>query len=53
LPCDPDRVALTYLHKKNDKWTPITHKIDAVKNLDNIKNTFAFDLRDIISEKKE
>ncbi len=51
LPCDPDRVALTYLHKKNNLWAPITHKIDAVKNLDNIKNTFAFDLRDILEEK--
>lgn len=51
LPCDPDRVALTYLHKKNNLWSPITHKIDAVKNLDNIKNTFAFDLRDILEEK--
>ncbi|MDD3301984.1 MAG: radical SAM protein [Candidatus Gracilibacteria bacterium] len=53
LPCDPDRVALTYLHKKKDKWNPITHKIDVTKNLDSIKNTFAFDLKDIIEDKKD
>ncbi len=53
LPCDPDRVALTYLHKKKDIWKPIVHHIDVSKNLGSIKNTFAFDLRDIIQEKKQ
>lgn len=52
LPCDPDRVALTYLHKKNNEWKTITHKIDVINNLDSIKNTFAFDLRDILEETK-
>lgn len=54
LPCDPDRVALTYLHKKNTEWwKPIIHKVNIKDNLDSIKNTFAFDLRDIIWEEKE
>ncbi len=53
LPCDPDRVALTYLYKKKDIWKTIVHHIDISKNLWSIKNTFAFDLRDIIQEKKQ
>lgn len=54
LPCDPDRVALTYLHNKNNNWRTIVHKVDISKNLDHIKNTFAFDLNDILeTEQKE
>lgn len=53
LPCDPDRVALTYLFKKKTWWKPITHKINISKNLEAIKNTFAFDLRDILEQKKQ
>ncbi len=50
LPCDPDRVALTYLHKRKDEWNPILHKVDISNNLNSIKNTFAFDLRDIVEK---
>lgn len=53
LPCDPDRVALTYLHKWPKSWQPIMHKVDVSNNLWSIKNTFAFDLRDIIEEEKD
>lgn len=53
LPCDPDRVALVYLFNKRNKWIPILWKVNVSDNLDIIKNTFAFNLDDVIEKKKD
>ncbi|ALM09525.1 MAG TPA: radical SAM protein [Candidatus Peribacter riflensis] len=52
LPCDVDRVSLTYLHKdKKGKWIPLPREIDLKQFVPAIKNTFAFSLDDAIDMK--
>ncbi|MDD5103238.1 MAG: radical SAM protein [Candidatus Peribacteraceae bacterium] len=52
LPCDVDRVALTYLRKeKMGKWIPLPREIDLRQFVPAIKNTFAFALDDAIDIK--
>lgn len=46
LPCDPDRVAITYLHRKNGEWRSLGREIDLKKSLPEIGNTFAFHMED-------
>lgn len=44
LPCNTDRVAITYFYKdKNNVFIPLTRNIDLKKYLPYIKNTFKFD----------
>lgn len=42
LPCDVERVALTFLYRSGKRFLPITRKVDIAKHLDRIRNTFAF-----------
>ncbi|MDD5054734.1 MAG: radical SAM protein [Candidatus Peribacteraceae bacterium] len=52
LPCDVDRVSLTYLRKnKKGKWTALPREIDIRKFVPAIKNTFAFSLDDAMDMK--
>lgn len=51
LPCDSDRVAISYFFKeKNSSFVPLTRKIDLKKHLPFIKNTFKFDPDNILKE---
>jgi hypothetical protein len=51
LPCNVDRVAITYFYKdKNNTFTPLTRDIDVKKYLPFIKNTFKFDPDDFLKE---
>jgi 7,8-dihydro-6-hydroxymethylpterin dimethyltransferase len=51
LPCNVDRVAITYFYKdKNEKFIPLTRNIDIKKYLPFIKNTFKFDPDDFLKE---
>lgn len=50
LPCNVDRVSLTYLRKAvNGKWIPLPREVDIKKFVPAIKNTFAFSLEDALS----
>ncbi len=42
LPCHVDRVAVTFLYRKNDAYVPVTRGIDLRPHLSHIRNTFAF-----------
>ena len=42
LPCDPDKISLTYLIKNKNKFVPITRKIDVRKHLSVINNSLSF-----------
>jgi uncharacterized radical SAM superfamily Fe-S cluster-containing enzyme len=48
LPCDPDKVAITYFYKKGKQRWVISRNVDILKHLDKIKNTLAFNLDDIL-----
>jgi len=51
LPCDPDRVAITYFYREKDNsFVPLTRNIDMQKYLPFIKNTFKFDPDDFLKE---
>jgi 7,8-dihydro-6-hydroxymethylpterin dimethyltransferase len=51
LPCNPDRVAITYFFKdKDNSFIPLTRNIDVKKYLPFIKNTFKFDPDDFLKE---
>lgn len=51
LPCNADRVAITYFYKdKNNAFVPLTRNIDVKNNLHLIKNTFKFDPDDFLKE---
>ncbi len=51
LPCNADRVAITYFYKdKNNSFIPLTRNIDVSKYLPFIKNTFKFDPDDFLKE---
>jgi len=44
LPCNVERVGITYLLKSKDEWIPITKKVNVKDYLNMIENTFAFDV---------
>lgn len=48
LPCDVDRVAVTYLYRKGAEFTPITRHLKTDKYLPLVKNTLAFYPEDIL-----
>jgi len=52
LPCDVDRVAVSYFYRKNGKFFPLTRKFKVQNYLSLIDNTFAFDAEKILREKK-
>ena len=48
LPCDVDRVAITYLYKTKRGFLPLTRNFKAEKHLSVIQNTFRFDPDDFL-----
>lgn len=42
LPCHPERVAFSYLYKTKNGFIPITRKLNNIKYIDFIRNTFTF-----------
>jgi uncharacterized radical SAM superfamily Fe-S cluster-containing enzyme len=51
LPCNVDRVAITYLYRnKNKSFIPLTRNLDVKKYLPFIRNTFKFDPDDFLKE---
>ncbi len=50
LPCDVDRVAVSFFYKKDEKFMALTRKLDASKHLNLIRNTFAFNPKDILAD---
>lgn len=53
LPCDIDRVAVTYLYRSKGEFTPITRILDIKNYIQVIDNTFAFDAESIMKRVKE
>ena len=49
LPCDVERVAITYLHRTRGGFTPTTRGVDLRRYLSLIPNTFAFEADEIIA----
>ncbi|GHT41397.1 hypothetical protein FACS189437_08260 [Bacteroidia bacterium] len=51
LPCNVDRVAITYFFKEKDNsFVPLTRNLDVQKYLPFIQNTFKFDPDDFLKE---
>ena len=51
LPCNVERVAFSFMFKSKDgKYVPVTEKIDIEDHLDDIDNTFAFNLDNILKK---
>ena len=48
LPCDVDRVAVTYAIKKEDRYVPVTGRIKVAGYLDLIDNTMDFRAEDLV-----
>ena len=48
LPCDPDRVAVTYAVKKDGVYVPITSRISVDNYLELIDNTMDFRAEDVV-----
>ncbi len=53
LPCNAERVALTYLYKNKGKFIPITRGEIVEKYLPYINNTFVFKIEDTLREGKD
>lgn len=53
LPCDVDRIAITFLHKKNNTWTPITRDIALESYLPAIDNTINFEMESLVEKSKK
>ncbi|MDF2865501.1 MAG: hypothetical protein K0R72_310 [Clostridia bacterium] len=53
LPCNAERVALTYLYRNNGKFIPITRGEIVEKYLPYINNTFVFKIEDTLREGKD
>jgi uncharacterized radical SAM superfamily Fe-S cluster-containing enzyme len=49
LPCDVDRVAVTFLYRKQNAYVPVTRGIDLRQYLPYIRNTFAFRAEEFIA----
>jgi uncharacterized radical SAM superfamily Fe-S cluster-containing enzyme len=52
LPCNVERVAMTFCHRKGDKFIPLTRQLDLREHLSVINNTFAFDADEYLSQAK-
>lgn len=50
LPCDIDRVAVSYAVRKDDAWVPITSRIDVGGYLELIDNTMDFRAENIVKK---
>ena len=50
LPCNVDRVAISYLYKKDGEFIPLTRDLDIKKFLPVIRNTFKFDPEDFLAD---
>ena len=50
LPCNVDRVAITYLYKTNNGFIPLTRDLDIKNYLPVIRNTFKFDPEDFLKD---
>lgn len=50
LPCNVDRVAITYLFKTKEGFIPLTRKLDIKNYLPAIRNTFKFDPDDFLKD---
>lgn len=48
LPCDVERVAISYLARRGDEFAPVLRDIDARRLVPLIDNTLAFDTGDVI-----
>jgi uncharacterized radical SAM superfamily Fe-S cluster-containing enzyme len=48
LPCDVERVAITFLYRKGGAFVPITRSADFRRHLPLVANTLAFDMRDVL-----
>lgn len=53
LPCNVERVAITYLLRGKDGFTPVTRGRDFSQFKDSIKNTFMFTIEDTMKDLKE
>jgi hypothetical protein len=52
LPCNVDRVAVTFLYRKQGSYIPVTRGIDLRQYLPYIRNTFAFRAEEFIEATK-
>ncbi len=50
LPCNVERVAVIYFYKEDGKFIPVTRNARVRDYLPMVKNTFAFNLEDIMAE---
>ncbi|HEX2951088.1 MAG TPA: radical SAM protein [Armatimonadota bacterium] len=50
LPCDVDRVAVTYLYRSGEEFLPITRNARIKEYLPLIENTLAFDAGDVLKK---
>lgn len=50
LPCNVDRVAITYLYRAKDAFVPLTRDLDIKNYLPVIRNTFKFDPEDFLKD---
>jgi hypothetical protein len=50
LPCDPDRVAVTFLYRDRGGFTPVTRHLQAKNYLTYFKNTLAFYPQDVFRQ---
>ncbi|NTW53198.1 MAG: radical SAM protein [Chlorobaculum sp.] len=53
LPCNVDRVSITYLHKSRGAFVPLTRSLDVGNCLPAIRNTFSFDPEEFLKELTE
>ena len=49
LPCDVDRVAVTFLYRKQGAYVPVTRGVDLRQYLPFIRNTFAFRAEEFVA----
>jgi len=50
LPCNVDRVAITYLYKNKGEFIPLMRNLDLQKFVPVIRNTFKFDAEDFLQD---
>lgn len=50
LPCNVERVALTFCYREGDRFVPITRRFDVRDHLPMITNTFAFDADEYLAQ---
>ena len=50
LPCDVERVALTFCYRDGERFVPITRRVNLLDHLPVINNTFAFNADDYLAQ---